>query len=156
MNFTKTCAMKKFIKFFSFFCLLIFCFACQQKTTPTQQENKLAPLVRQYFDYFNQHDWEKMASMYADSASFLDPSFGVEKVKQSHAEFVTKYQQLQEAIPDIKDEIVQLYPSGADCIVVEFLGTGTGPDGKFFKTPICAILKFKDGKIVEDLTYYDE
>jgi ketosteroid isomerase-like protein len=148
--------MKAMMKISSVFFLTFCSLACQQKPVVQPQDNNLAPLVRQYFSYFNQHDWEKMASMYADSATFLDPSFGVEKVKQTHAEFVAKYQQLQKAIPDIKDEIVQLYPSGPDCIIVEFLGTGTGPDGQFFKMPICAILKFKDGKIVEDLTYYDE
>jgi ketosteroid isomerase-like protein len=152
----KSLDMKAMMKYLSVFVLTFCSLSCQQKQAPQSQGNDLAPLVRQYFDYFNQHDWEKMAGMYADSASFLDPSFGVEKVKQSHAEIVTKYQQLQEAIPDVKDEIVQLYPSGPDCIIVEFLASGTGPDGQLFKMPICAILKFKAGKIVEDLTYYDE
>ena len=57
--------------------------------------------------------------------------------------------------PDIKDRIVNIYPSGDKHVVVEFISTGTAPDGTKFELPICTIFTIENGKITKDFTYFD-
>jgi ketosteroid isomerase-like protein len=57
-------------------------------------------------------------------------------------------------IPNIHDEIVELYAVG-DKVVIEFVSTGTINDTLQFKLPIVSVLTLKDGKIFKDATYYD-
>jgi ketosteroid isomerase-like protein len=111
-------------------------------------------IVRAMFDAFNQHDWDKMASYYSDSALFLDPSFGTEYVTQDRTKLADKYREMHTVFPDIHDEVVGLYAS-EDKITAEFVSTGTAPDSTKFKLPIVSILTIENGKIVKDATYYD-
>jgi ketosteroid isomerase-like protein len=68
---------------------------------------------------------------------------------------IEKYSGYEQAIPDIKDNVVAMYEAG-DNIIVEFVSTGTLPDGSKFNLPICSVLTFKDGKVMRDATYFDE
>ena len=86
-------------------------------------------IVRQYYEHFNKHEWEKMADMYTEVSDFKDPSLGQRIVKQTRQQIIAKYSGLGEIFPDVKDEIVQIYPSGNKHIIVEFISTGTAPDG---------------------------
>lgn len=36
-------------------------------------------IVRQYFEHFNNHEWTKMANMYAEVSDFKDPSLNYRK-----------------------------------------------------------------------------
>ena len=112
-------------------------------------------IVKEYFDHFNNHDWEKMANMYTETAEFKDPSLGQGIVKQTREQVVQKYSELNKMFPDIKDEIVQIYSSGDNHLIVEFVSTGTAPDSTTFKLPVCTIFAFENGKIVKDYSYYD-
>ena len=68
-----------------FLILLATGIACAPESTETQNtttddiamENENIALVKQYFAYFNQHDWDSMAEMYTETADFKDPSLGV-------------------------------------------------------------------------------
>ena len=108
----------------------------------------------EFFGYFNEHNWEAMAAMYAEKAEFKDPSLGPGIHLQTRKEFIAHYTALQEMIPDVRDSVVNIYPSG-ESVIVEFVSTGTAPDGTKFTLPICAILTFEDGLIVKDYVYYD-
>jgi hypothetical protein len=33
-------------------------------------------LVKKYFEHFNNHEWEKMANLYVETADFKDTSLG--------------------------------------------------------------------------------
>ncbi len=125
-------------------------YACKQ---PIGNNNEA--LIHQYFSFFNKHDWQGMAAMYADTATFKDPSFGSRTVQQTRQQTVAKYTALSEAFPDVRDEVTWLYPSGSNHLVVELVSRGTAPDGKKFELPICTIFTFEQGKIVKDFTYYD-
>ncbi len=57
--------------------------------------------------------------------------------------------------PDLKDELKSAYMVDSTTVIVEFVSSGTGPDSVRFELPICSIFKLKDGKIIEDRTYYD-
>ena len=112
-------------------------------------------LIRNYFELFNKHQWKALSEMYTEGAEFKDPSFGNGTVKQSRAEFVKKYAELNQTFPDLKDSVIQVYPSGDKNIIVEFLSTGTAPDQSKFELPISTIFTIENGKITKDFTYYD-
>jgi len=118
-------------------------------------DTKNMDLVNQYFEHFNNHDWKKMAEMYTETAEFKDPSLGQGIVKQTREQTAKKYSELNEAFPDLKDNVIQVYPSGENHIIVEFVSSGTAPDGSKFELPICTIFTIENGKIVKDFTYYD-
>ncbi len=130
-------------------------FACNHQAPKAPPAPNNEALVKQYFEYFNQHDWQKMANMYAENAEFKDPSFGTGIVKQTRQQTIEKYATLQHVFPDLHDQIIQIFPSGDKHVIVEFVSTGTGPDSVKFELPICSILTFENGLITKDFTYYD-
>jgi ketosteroid isomerase-like protein len=129
--------------------LAAFTMSCQPSHQRQNQEKTTA-----MFDAFNRHEWRTMASFYAPSASFLDPSFGSDYVTKSREEIAAKYAAMGKIFPDIRDELTSVYASG-DKMIVEFTSMGTTADGNTFKLPIISVLTFKDGLIVKDATYYD-
>ena len=130
--------------------------SCTQKTE-TKKNTAAAnvQLVESVFEHFNQHDWEGMAQLYMENAEFKDPEYGMEKVTKSRASIVTHYTGLNEMFPDIKDDVIAIYPSGDKHVIVEFVSSGTAPDGTEFKLPISSILTIEEGVIVKDYNYYD-
>ncbi len=124
----------------------------QSKPMDTTQNEKV---IKQYFEYFNSHNWKKMAEMYTETADFKDPSLEQGIVKQTRKQIQEKYAALNEVFPDLKDSIVQIYPSGEKHIIVEFVSTGTAPDNSKFELPICTIFTIENGMIVKDFTYFD-
>ena len=111
-------------------------------------------IVMQNFEYFNKHDWAKKASLFADNTIFLDPSYGKEKVTKNRQQMIAKYGDLEKYIPDIRDDIQSIYPSG-NTVVVEIISHGTRPDKSDLNLPICIVYRIENGLIVEDHTYYD-
>lgn len=114
--------------------------------------DKNVATAKKLFDDFNKHDWNAMVSVYAESATFLDPSYGKEYVSKTRSETALKYADMQKLFPDIHDEVVGIYPSG-DVVTVEFVSTGKMDNGISFKLPIISVLTFKDGLIIKDATY---
>lgn len=142
--------------------LLFFVVACENQKgegAPPPQAVQADPareaFVEKYFRIFNQHDWRALAALYAPNAEFRDPSLGPKVVKQSQEDFIKKYGELAAAFPDVSDRVVAVYTSGPQHVVVEFVSTGTAPDGTKFELPICTIFELSGGLIVKDYTYYD-
>lgn len=129
--------------------------SCKDAPKETSTTNANEQLIQTYYQHFNQHDWQKMADMYTDSAAFKDPSLGTGIVMQTKAQIVEKYKGLNDMFPNIKDSIVAIYPSGKQQVIVEFVSTGTGADKSTFTLPICTIFTIENGKITKDFTYYD-
>ena len=121
----------------------------------TKNKTNNVELVYDYFKYFNNHNWKKLAKMYINIAEFKDPSIGPGIVKQTHEQIIQKYRELNNIFGDIHDEIVAIYPSGANHVIVEFVSSGTAPDGSKFDLPICTIFTFKNGLIAQDFSYFD-
>lgn len=143
-------------KFAALLMAALFLISCTPDTTSqTTMNADNEALVKRYYEYFNQHEWEKMAALYAPTAAFKDPSLGPGIVAQSREQIARKYSELNQIFPDIRDSIVQIYPSGDKHIVVEFVSTGTAPDGTAFELPICTIFTIENGQITQDFTYYD-
>jgi steroid delta-isomerase-like uncharacterized protein len=129
--------------------------SCKETVKETSITNVNEQLIQIYYQHFNQHDWQKMADMYTDSAAFKDPSLGTGIVMQTKAQIVQKYKGLNDMFPNIKDSVVAIYLSGEQQVIVEFVSTGTGVDKSTFTLPICTIFTIENGKITKDFTYYD-
>lgn len=112
-------------------------------------------LVKEYFEHFNNHKWFEMANMYAANAKFKDPSLGTGILKQTRKQIIDKYSELHTIFPDLKDKIVQIYPSGEKHIIVEFVSSGTAADNSKFELPICTIFTIENGLITKDFSYFD-
>jgi ketosteroid isomerase-like protein len=144
--------MKIMLTLFILSFALISCSDPKKQSMPRNENEKL---VKQYFDYFNRHDFVKMANMYADTTYFKDPSLGQGIVKQTRQQTIEKYTELAKVFPDLHDQIIQTYPSGDNHIIVEFVSSGTGPDKVKFEMPICTIFTIENGLITKDFTYFD-
>jgi predicted SnoaL-like aldol condensation-catalyzing enzyme len=131
---------------------IISCNNQKEKSMSSTQNEKL---IQTYFEHFNNHDWVKMADMYVEIPEFKDPSLGKGIVKQTKKEIVAKYAELNKIFPDLHDTIIQMYPSGNNHVIVEFVSTGTAPDNSKFELPICTIFTIEKGKITKDFTYFD-
>jgi len=134
-------------------CMFISCNNQNQPKMVDSSENE--KVIRQYFDYFNNHNWKKMSEMYTESADFKNPSFGKGIVKQTRKQTEDKYAELNKIFPDLHDKIIQIYPAGENHIVVEFVSTGTAPDNSRLELPICTVFTIENGLITKDFTYFD-
>lgn len=121
---------------------------------PVNKPDREEEIVLQLFDAFNRHQWTEMAGFYAEEAEFLDPAFGDGYVVRSHEQIKAHYEELHQLFPDIQDEVLSVLSSG-DKVVVEFVSSGTGPDGSRWKLPICTVFTISGDKIIRDGTYYD-
>ncbi|MEM8560429.1 MAG: nuclear transport factor 2 family protein, partial [Bacteroidota bacterium] len=120
-------------------------------------------VVSAMFDAFNRHDLDAMAALYADDAVIESPDF--EAPRRGPAGIRETYAPYFEGSPDIHDEVTLMFGSG-DHVAVEFVSSGTmthlGPDDppvmqdKAFAIQIAAMLEVRDGKIVRDVTYFDQ
>ncbi|HPM30489.1 MAG TPA: nuclear transport factor 2 family protein [Chryseolinea sp.] len=148
--------MRTKLTFTAIVMVMLSCSPSETKDTiavPDKDNDKVV-LAQKMFDAFNQHRWDVMANYYSDSALFLDPAFGKTYLKQSRSQTVDKYARFQSVFPDIKDEIVAMYPSD-DKVIVEFVSRGTLISGVKLELPIVTVLTYKDSLIVKDATYYD-
>jgi steroid delta-isomerase-like uncharacterized protein len=134
--------------------LLAITLSCNVKVEKNNNEEHEI-LVKKYFEYFNAHDWQAMANMYSDTADFKDPTFGKEIVKQTRVQTASKYKELNTIFPNRKDEVIHIYSTPKNHVVIEFVSSGTSADGTNFTLPICSIFTIEDGKITKDYTYFD-
>jgi ketosteroid isomerase-like protein len=144
--------MKILLPIIIFTFTIISCNEQKQKNISSTDNKKL---VTQYFEHFNNHDFVKMANMYADTTDFKDPSLGQGIVKQTRQQTIVKYTELTKIFPDLHDLVIQTYPSDDNHIIVEFVSSGTGPDKLKFELAICTILTIENGLITKDFTYFD-
>ena len=121
-------------------------------------------LIRGFYEAFNEKDLDRMASLCADTVSWLDVPAGITfKGKEG----VHRYNQgWLDAFPDGKVEILNLIISG-DRSVVEFVGRGTHrgtfkspygnipATGKAVEMRLCELMEIREGKIVKGTAYYD-
>ncbi len=112
-------------------------------------------IAGQVFEAFNRHDWTGMAELYTDTAEFKDPSFGEVIVRQTRQQIAEKYRKYEAMSPDIRDSVVEVYAAGDRHVIVEFVSSGTGPDGARWSMSICTIFTIEEGQITKDYTYYD-
>ena len=142
-------------QFLPFLLLLSIITSCKYQNQSNMQHEENQNLITQYFTHFNNHEWTKLAAMYADSVECKDPTLGLGIAKQTGQQLAGKYGELHGIFADINDKVIQMYPSGDKHVIVEFISTGSAPDGTAFELPICTIFTIENGKITKDFTYYD-
>jgi hypothetical protein len=128
---------------------------CKNEIQQVPHASNHEAFVKQYFGYFNQHNWEKLAGLYADTAQFKDPTLGKDIVLQTRQQTIKKYSELNSVFPDLNDKVINTYASDSNHVIIEFVSTGTGPDQVKFELPICCILTIENGLITKDFTYFD-
>ena len=136
------------------FILVLTLLSCAEGNNNSEQADKNIKIAEKLFEHFNNHDWQKMADLYIPIGEFKDPSLGPGIIRMSRSEIVEKYSELHQVFPDIKDEVIAIYPSGVKHVIVEFVSTGTAADNTSFELPICTIFTIENGKITKDFNYF--
>jgi steroid delta-isomerase-like uncharacterized protein len=114
--------MKKII---SLFILCIGITNCKNEIQQVPHAIDHEAFVKKYFEYFNQHNWEKLAGLYADTAQFKDPTLGKDIVLQTRQQTIKKYSELNNVFPDLNDEVINTYASDSNHVIMEFVSTGS-------------------------------
>jgi predicted SnoaL-like aldol condensation-catalyzing enzyme len=132
---------------------LVFTLSCNRGHDSNTNPNNVA-IVKSFSGCFNRHDWAKVAGFYADSSLFLDPCYGRDFVLKTRQNVVDRYWGMQKEMPDIRDSVLNAFADG-DKIAIEFIITGSLPDGTKIRIPTCDIWEMKSGLIIKDACYYD-
>lgn len=119
--------------------------------------------VEKMFAAFNRRDADAIATLYAENVYADAPDFP--QPKRTRAEVAEHYREMFRQSPDIHDDVKSITASG-NRVFVEFISTGTMENpstemppsvkGKKFSLKIASILELENGKIVRDITYYDQ
>jgi len=119
----------------------------------SRAEHRSVALIREKFEAFNRHDVEAIGKSYASTATLHSPDYpslvGNEPIADT-------YRKLFAAVPDAKDDLETLEDS-ANHVYAQFVMSGhlMGAQDKPINVRIVSIYTVKDGRIVEDATYYD-
>lgn len=134
--------------------------ACKEKTKPV---SPLIELVNKKFEAMNRHDTNAIAALYADSALIQSPNFDKTEIGLKGAKAV--YHRYFITSPDMVYTISRILP-GDSSITVEYTFSGTmkhlengGPDymlNKYYSLKCCTVLEIRNGKIVADISYFDQ
>lgn len=122
---------------------------------PSQVVTANKEIVTKLFEHFNNHDWKSMASLYIPNAEFKDPAYGIGIFKKTHDETIQHYTELHQMFPNIRDSVINIYPSGEKHIAVEFISIGESVEGDKLELPVFVVLTIENGLITKDFVYYD-
>ena len=115
-------------------------------------------IVRDYFECWDRHDWERARSLMHSQYSFTD-SDGRELSAEAT---LAEAQMYTAAFPDSHFDIKTLRSDG-DFVTAEFVVTGThkgdlmgiSPTNKKVSMPGCAVIELRDGKVHRERGYMD-
>lgn len=109
--------------------------------------------VRHKFAAFNRHDVGAIEKIYSSGAILNSPDY---RNLVGNKPIAETYRKLFDSIPDAKDEI-ELLESAGKHVYAQFLLSGhwNGMQDKLVSVRIMAAYTVRDGRIVEDATYYD-
>jgi limonene-1,2-epoxide hydrolase len=116
-------------------------------------DNGAIQVVRHKFTAFNQHDVGAIEEIYSREATLNSPDYrdliGSKPIAET-------YRKLFESIPDAKDTVERLESAG-ERVYAQFVLSGhwNGMQDKLITVRIMAVYTVKDGRIVDDATYYD-
>ena len=115
-------------------------------------------IVRDYFECWDRHDWERARSLMHSQYSFTD-SDGRELSAEAT---LAEAQMYIAAFPDSHFDIKTLRSDG-DFVTAEFVVTGThkgdlmgiAPTNKKISIPVCDVIELRDGKVYREREYMD-
>lgn len=105
-------------------------------------------VVTAMFEAFNRHDAQAMARLYAPDARLTSPDFCAAR---GRGDVVRTFGALFAAYPDIRDRI-EVMVVERDRVAVRFVATSRSGG---LTMPIQAIIRVRDGLIVEDNSVFD-
>lgn len=115
------------------------------------QEERNLKVVEDWIGLYNTDTTRMAREIYA-------PDFVVHAMGLATVEGTDNLIRLEDAVnaaaPDRIGRIERARASG-DTVTVEAVLTYSGTNGEKIETPFCAILTFRDGKIITDRTYLD-
>jgi len=115
-------------------------------------ERRNLEVVKHWAETYNDDVKRMVSNCYAENCSAAS-MLGGSKI-EGHPRFLKLEQRVLRVAPRRKIRLEHTHAAG-DVVVVE--ATLFDPDkGDEWQSPFCAVLTFKDGKIVEDRTYLDE
>jgi len=109
--------------------------------------------IRMKFEAFNKHDADAIEKIYASGATLHSPDY---PALVGNKQIADTYRGLFDAIPDAKDNLETLENSSTH-VYAQFVMTGhlKGEEHKPISVRIISVYAVKDGRIVDDSTYYD-
>jgi steroid delta-isomerase-like uncharacterized protein len=127
--------------------------------TPTEEVN--VQLAREHFAAESAHDHQRTLATLADDIIYRVVASGV--TLHSKAEVARYYDLWWKAFPDVTIEIKRLVASG-EWVICENVATAThlgpflglAPTGRRVTQHLCALIRVRDGKMVEETVYYDQ
>jgi steroid delta-isomerase-like uncharacterized protein len=106
------------------------------------------------FEAFNRHDADTLAALYAHDAVLVSPDHPAPLRGPSAVRAV--YAALFAQFPDIHDRIVSVTAQD-ERVAVEFVSTGCMADAAHcIELPIVSVLTIREGRIVRDVSYFDQ
>lgn len=110
-------------------------------------------VVRHKFAAFNQHDVGAIEEIYSRNATLNSPDY---RDLIGNNPIAETYRKLFESIPDAKDTVGLLESAGAR-VYAQFVLSGhwNGMQDKLIAVRIIAVYTVRDGRIIDDATYYD-
>jgi ketosteroid isomerase-like protein len=107
-------------------------------------------IIEELFRAFNRHDVSALQALYSPDARLMSSDF----CKARTGTDVTRtYAALFRAFPGIRDEVISMVVDG-DQAAVRFM-TSSVVEGNEMNFELMTFLRFKDGRIVEDITIFD-
>ncbi len=147
-------------EYFLFIFLLAGLYACKHKAKPI---SPLIDLVNKRFDAMNRHDTNAIAKFYDDSALIQSPN--MQKTEIGPKGICGVYGRYFTTSPDMAYTISRILP-GDSSVTVEYTFAGTMRHlensvpsymlGKYYSLKSCTILEIHNGKIIADITYFDQ
>jgi hypothetical protein len=109
--------------------------------------------VRNKFAAFNQHDVGAIEEIYSETATLNSPDY---RNLVGNKPIAETYRKIFDSIPDAKDN-VELLEFAGKRVYAQFVLSGhwNGMQDKPVSVRIMAVYTVKDGRIVDDSTYYD-
>jgi steroid delta-isomerase-like uncharacterized protein len=144
-----------------FICLLVLSFsACKQKAKPV---SPFIDLVNKKFEAMNRHDTNAIAKLYDENALIQSPN--MEKTEIGPNGIRAVYRRYFTTSPDMVYTITRVLP-GDSSVTVEYTFAGTMKHleasvpqymlGKQYSIKSCTILEVHNGKIIADISYFDQ
>jgi steroid delta-isomerase-like uncharacterized protein len=126
---------------------------------PTEEAN--IRLAREHFAAESAHDAARTLATLADDITYRVVASGV--VLHSKVEVARYYDVWWKAFPDVTIEIKRLVATG-EWVIAENVATATHrgpflglpPTGLRVAQHLCALIRVRDGKMVEETVYYDQ
>jgi steroid delta-isomerase-like uncharacterized protein len=122
-------------------------------------------IVEKKFEAMNKHDLEALGNLYSDSAHIQSTGFEPTEIGPQGIKGV--YTRYFASTPDLKFEVIRT-TINSESIVIEYTSSGTMQQspleavvpaymiGKPYTLKNCTRIDVKDGKIVAEMTYFDQ